>query len=77
MMMIITGGRYIVTSGNVDLCMRTVRPDDATKKFSCLATNTLTGERKLSEVVTLSIKGLYTQQQQQQLVLKRKEKEAM
>ncbi|KAL7024043.1 hypothetical protein ACKWTF_012881 [Chironomus riparius] len=49
-------GRYIVTSGNVDLCIRVVRPEDASKKFTCLTTNTLTGERKLSDVVMLSIK---------------------
>lgn len=53
-----TGGRYIVTSGNVDLCIRVVRPEDASKKFTCLTTNTLTGERKLSDVVMLSIKGM-------------------
>lgn len=48
-----------MTSGSVDLCIRSVRPDDATKKFSCLTTNTLTGERKASDVVSLSIKGSY------------------
>lgn len=52
-----TGGRYIVTSGNGDLCIRNVRPDDALKRFTCMATNSLTGERKLSEAVSLSIKG--------------------
>lgn len=53
----ITGGRYIVTSGHGDLFIRSVRPDDAMKRFSCLTTNSLTGERKLSESVALSIKG--------------------
>lgn len=52
-----TGGRYIVTSGNIDLCIRVVRPEDASKTFSCLTTNTLTGERKRSDSVMLSIKG--------------------
>lgn len=46
-----------MNSGSIDLCIRVVRPEDAAKKFSCLATNILTGERKLSEVVSLSIKG--------------------
>jgi Down syndrome cell adhesion molecule len=54
---VLTGGRYIIMSGNIDLCIRIVRPDDAAKKFSCLTTNTLTGERKLSDVISLSIKG--------------------
>lgn len=45
-------------SGHADLCIRNVRPDDATKRFTCMTTNTLTGERKLSEAVSLSIKGI-------------------
>lgn len=55
----ISGGRYIVTSGQSDLCIRNVRPDDASKKFACVTTNTLTGERKLSDAVSLSIKGKF------------------
>lgn len=52
-----TGGRFIAASGHGDLCIRSVRLDDANKGFSCLTTNSLTGEKKLSEAATLSIKG--------------------
>lgn len=54
---ILLAGRYVVTSGTGDLYIRSVKSDDNTKKFSCQTTNILSGERKLSEPVYLSIKG--------------------
>lgn len=47
----------MVSSGTGDLYIRSVKSDDNTKKFSCQTTNVLSGERKLSEPVYLSIKG--------------------
>lgn len=52
-----TDGRYIVMSGSNDLYIRNVRTDDAVKRFSCVTINSLTGERKISETVLLTIKG--------------------
>jgi hypothetical protein len=52
-----TGGRFIITNGHKDLCIRVIRPEDAAKKFACLITNRLNGETKISESVGLKIKG--------------------
>lgn len=52
-----TGGRFIITNGHKDLCIRVIRPEDAAKKFACLTTNRLSGETKISESVSLTIKG--------------------
>jgi hypothetical protein len=54
-----TGGRFIITNGHKDLCIRVIRPEDAAKKFACLTTNRLTGETKISESVGLTIKGKF------------------
>ena len=53
----LTGGRFIVTHGSGDLYIRNIRPEDALKRFACATSNTLTGERKLSESISLTIKG--------------------
>lgn len=50
------GMRYIVTSPSGDLCIRNVNIDDRQKQFSCVSTDTLTGERKISTSVFLTIK---------------------
>ncbi|XP_055715988.1 cell adhesion molecule Dscam2 isoform X2 [Phlebotomus papatasi] len=50
------GGRYSVTLGSNDLYIRSVRSEDGLKEFSCLTINTLTGERKLSDPIFLSVK---------------------
>lgn len=55
-----TAGRYAITSSNGDLHIRTVKSEDGRTKFSCLTTNTLSGERKISDSVYLSIKGKST-----------------
>lgn len=53
-----TAGRFAVVSGTGQLHIRAVRPDDGTKKFSCLVSNVLNGERRQSEAVYLSVKGM-------------------
>lgn len=50
------GMRYIVSSPTGDLCIRNVNIDDRQKQFSCVSTDILTGERKISTSVFLSIK---------------------
>jgi hypothetical protein len=52
-----SGGHYMVTNGYGDLFVRNVRAEDGLKQFSCLAVNSLTGERQQSEAVYLDIKG--------------------
>lgn len=52
-----TAGRYGVASGTGNLYIRSVRSEDSLKKFSCEILNILTGERKLSDHVFLTIKG--------------------
>lgn len=52
------GGRYFVTSGTGDLYIRSVKIDDKLKMFSCQTMNKVTRERKISEPVYLSIKGM-------------------
>lgn len=47
----------MVTNGYGDLFVRNVRAEDGLKQFSCLAVNSLTGERQQSEAVYLGIKG--------------------
>jgi hypothetical protein len=47
----------MVTNGYGDLFVRNVRSEDSLKQFSCLAANSLTGERQQSEGIMLSIKG--------------------
>ncbi|XP_058830387.1 cell adhesion molecule Dscam2 isoform X2 [Topomyia yanbarensis] len=50
------GMRYIVTSPSGDLWIRNVDIDDRQKQFSCVATDMLTGEKKHSSSVFLTIK---------------------
>lgn len=50
-------GRYAVVAGTGDLHIRAVRQEDGTKKFVCLVSNVLNGERKQSDAVFLSTKG--------------------
>ncbi|XP_055385270.1 cell adhesion molecule Dscam2 isoform X2 [Condylostylus longicornis] len=51
-------GRYVVLSSSGDLYIRSVRSEDAIVKFSCLTTNTLSGERQRSDSVSLTFKEL-------------------
>lgn len=53
----VSGGRFIVTHGTGDLYIRNIRPEDGLKRFACATSNSLTGERKLSESISLTIKG--------------------
>lgn len=53
------GGRYIVSTANGDLYVRSVRAEDGLKRFSCMTINSLTGERKSSDSVLLSVRGEY------------------
>uniref|UniRef100_A0A182NQ64 Down syndrome cell adhesion molecule-like protein Dscam2 n=1 Tax=Anopheles dirus TaxID=7168 RepID=A0A182NQ64_9DIPT len=51
-----TGTRYVVTAPGGELCIRNVNEEDRLKRFSCVTVDTLTGERKTSEAVLLSLK---------------------
>lgn len=51
-------GRYFMTSSTGELYIRSVKADDNLKKFACQTTNKITRERKISEPVQLSIKGI-------------------
>ena len=53
-----TAGRYVVLSSSGDLYIRAIRSEDALMKFSCLTTNTLSGERQRSDSVSLTFKGI-------------------
>lgn len=50
-------GRYAVISGSGNLHVRSVRSDDGVTKFACMTINVLSGERKKSDGVFLSVKG--------------------
>ncbi|XP_037893809.1 Down syndrome cell adhesion molecule-like protein Dscam2 isoform X2 [Glossina fuscipes] len=51
-------GRYVVLSTSGDLYVRSVRTEDSLVKYSCLATNTLNGDRQRSDAVMLQVKEL-------------------
>lgn len=50
-------GRYAVVAGSGDLHIRAVRQEDSGRKFVCLVSNVLNGERKQSDAVFLTVKG--------------------
>ncbi|XP_035786671.1 Down syndrome cell adhesion molecule-like protein Dscam2 isoform X3 [Anopheles albimanus] len=50
------GTRYVVTTPGGELCIRNVNEEDRLKRFSCVTVDTLTGERKTSEAVLLTLK---------------------
>uniref|UniRef100_A0A1S4GPA3 Uncharacterized protein n=1 Tax=Anopheles gambiae TaxID=7165 RepID=A0A1S4GPA3_ANOGA len=50
------GTRYVVTTPGGELCIRNVNEEDRLKRFSCVTVDTLTGERKTSEAILLTLK---------------------
>lgn len=51
-------GRYAVVAGSGDLHIRAVRQEDSGRKFVCLVANVLNGERRQSDPVFLTVKGI-------------------